>query len=257
VTLSASSLQGLLECPARWFLEREAGGRDQVNQSQGFGQVVHALVERVGRGELPSDVTVDDLMRHVDQVWPQIRFRTPWSGERERQAVRDALQRFLDWTRRPGARVVLGVEQRLTAEVEVGDHRVRLDGRVVVVDFKTTKYPPTGSLDDNPQLGLYQLAVAAGAVDHLGEGAGGADALPRRPGGAELVQLRFDGDHGAKVQPQPPLPDTDDVPVRRQLAQAVDRVRREEFPAVPDQKRCRTCPFVAMCPAHTRGTVLS
>ena len=264
VTLSASSLQGLLECPARWFLEREAGGRDQANQSQGFGQVVHALVERVGRGELGPEVTVDDLMEHVDAVWPQIQFRTPWSGERERVAVREALQRFLAWSRRPGARVVVGVEERLTAEVQVGEHRVRLhgyadrleldeDGRVVVVDFKTTKYPPTGSLDDNPQLGLYQLAVTAGAAD----GVGGLPEGRLRPGGAELVQLRFDGEHGAKVQPQPALPDESDVPVRHQIVNALDRVRREEFPAVPEQKRCRTCPFQTMCPAHTRATVLS
>jgi superfamily I DNA/RNA helicase/RecB family exonuclease len=264
VTLSASSLQGLLECPARWFLEREAGGRDQANQSQGFGQVVHALAERVARGELGADVTLDELMVHVDAVWPQIQFRTPWSGEREREAVRDALQRFLAWSRRPGARVVAGVEQRLTAEVQVGDHRVRLhgyadrleldeDGRVVVVDFKTTKYPPTGALDDNPQLGLYQLAVAAGAVD----GVDGLPEGPQRPGGAELVQLRFDGEHGAKVQPQPALPEGDDVPVRRQILSALDRVRREEFPAVPEQKRCRTCPFQTMCPAHTRAAVLA
>jgi RecB family exonuclease len=264
VTLSASSLQGLLDCPARWFLEREAGGRDRANQSQGFGQVVHALVERVGRGEIPPDVTVDELMEHVDGVWPQIQFRTPWSGARERTAVRDALQRFLDWSRRPGARVVVGVEERLTAEVEVGEHRVRLhgyadrleldeDGRIVVVDFKTTKYPPTGSLDDNPQLGLYQLAVAAGAAD----GVTGAPAGSARAGGAELVQLRFDGEHGAKVQPQAALPEGGEAPVRRQLVEAIDRVRSEEFPAVPEQKRCRTCSFQPMCPAHNRGTVLS
>jgi superfamily I DNA/RNA helicase/RecB family exonuclease len=264
VTLSASSLQGLLECPARWFLEREAGGRDRANQSQGFGQVVHTLVERVGRGELPADVTLEQLMSHVDAVWPQIAFRTPWSGERERAAVRDALARFLAWSRRPGARVVLDVETRLSAVVEVDGHQVRLhgyadrleldeDGQVVVVDFKTTKYPPRGGLEDNPQLGLYQLAVAAGAVEAVeGAPAGGV-----RPGGAELVQLRFDGDHGPKVQPQSPLPDGDDVPVRRQLAQALERVRQEEFPAVPDQQRCRTCSFCTLCPALNRGTVLS
>jgi hypothetical protein len=39
--------------------------------------------------------------------------------------------------------------------------------------------------------------------------------------------------------------------------EAIDRVRSEEFPAVPEQKRCRTCSFQPMCPAHNRGTVLS
>ncbi len=264
VTMSASSLQGLLECPARWFLEREAGGRDRANQSQGFGQVVHALVERVGNGEIPADVTVEELMAHVDQVWPQIAFRAPWSGEREREAVRAALTRFLRWSRRPGARVVLDVERRLSAVVEVEGHQVRLhgyadrleldeDGRVVVVDFKTTKYPATGRLDDLPQLGLYQLAVSAGAVDDID----GAPSGRLRPGGAELVQLRFDGDDGPKVQPQTALPSEEDVPIRHQLARAVERVRREDFPAVPDPGRCRTCAFTALCPALTHRPVLS
>jgi superfamily I DNA/RNA helicase/RecB family exonuclease len=264
VTLSASSLQGILDCPARWFLEREAGGRDRVNQSQGLGQVVHALIERVGSGDIPEDVTIEKLMTHVDAVWPQIAFRTPWSGDRERAAAREALERFLVWCRRPGARVVLGVEQQLSALVEVDGHRVRLhgyadrleldeDGRVVVVDFKTTKHPPGGSQDDNPQLGLYQLAVAEGGVDDLPLAPEGGC----RPGGAELVQLRFDGDDGAKVQPQAPLPQTPDVPVRQQLGLAASRVRREDFPALPDPAHCRTCSFLAMCPAHNRGTVLS
>ena len=267
VTLSASSLQGLLECPARWFLEREAGGRDRANQAQGFGQVVHALVERVGNGELPADVDVDELMVHVDSVWPQIAFRTPWSGDRERAAVRDALERFLTWAQRPGARTVLAVEQPLTAVVELPDggetvrlhgyaDRLELDeaGRVVVVDFKTTKYPPTGSQEDNAQLGLYQLAVAAGAVDDLP----GVPEQGARPGGAELVQLRADGEHGAKVQPQSPLDaDGGQAAIHDQLALAVQRVRREEFPAVPDPGRCRTCSFQALCPALNRGTVLS
>ncbi len=266
VTLSASSLQGILDCPARWFLEREAGGRDRANQSQGFGQVVHALAERVGNGELPADVTLDELMTHVDAVWPQIAFRTPWSADRERAAVQDALSRFLTWARRPGARVVLAVEQPLTAMVEVDGEQVRLHGyadrleldeagRVVVVDFKTTKYPPTGDQADNAQLGLYQLAVASGAVDELVSETTGASG-PVEPGGAELVQLRKDGDLGPKVQPQPALAETE-APIHRQLAEAVGRVRREEFPAVPEQNRCRTCSFTALCPALNRGTVLS
>ena len=52
VTLSASALEGLLTCPAQWFLQREAGGEVVSSTSQGFGKVVHALAERVATGEL-------------------------------------------------------------------------------------------------------------------------------------------------------------------------------------------------------------
>ena len=49
-TISASALEGLLTCPAQWFLQREAGGEVVSSTSQGFGKVVHALAERVADG---------------------------------------------------------------------------------------------------------------------------------------------------------------------------------------------------------------
>ena len=53
VELSASALAGLVECPAKWFLEREAGGRRaKSSQAQGFGNLVHAIADRVAKGEL-------------------------------------------------------------------------------------------------------------------------------------------------------------------------------------------------------------
>src|SRR5206468_2247442 len=68
------------------------------------------------------------------------------------------------------------------------------DQRLHVVDLKTGKtLPGKGDIPHHPQLGLYQLAVREGAL-------GG-----RAVGGAELVQLRHDGDHGAKVQSQDAL----------------------------------------------------
>ena len=102
------------------------------------------------------------------------------------------------------------------------------EGRVVVVDFKTTKQVPReGDLPAHPQLGLYQLAVAHGAVDDLLDGG------PARPGGAELVQLRKEVRGEAKVQRQDPQqPDeTGRLPVEVQLGEAVRRLREEGFPA--------------------------
>ncbi len=268
VSLSASALAGLLECPAKWFLEREAGGARKTSQAQGFGNVVHALADRIARGELEaSPGQVDELMAHVDQVWHQLTFRTPWSGLREREEVRAALTRFVDWHHRPGARTVLATERELRAEVVLpdGQHVVlhgfadRLeiddDGTVVVVDLKTGKYPPADKdLRENPQLGLYQLAVEHGAVDDLTEPGGEGFA----PGGAELWQLRKDVRGLLKVQAQPPQePDSDGRrPVELQLMAAVEAVRSERFEARPG-KQCDHCDFHALCPVQSAGTVLS
>jgi superfamily I DNA/RNA helicase/RecB family exonuclease len=262
--LTASTLTALGECPARWFLEREAGGARASTQGQGFGKVVHALADRIGRGEVGSaagvDDLVDELMAHVDQVWAQIPFRTPWSAVREREEARAALTRFLEWHRRPDARTVLATEQEVRAEVSLPDgsavtlhgyaDRLEIDddGRVVVIDLKTTKYPPLESeIGTNAQLGLYQLAVEQGAVDHL------VDA-PAVPGGAELWQLRKETRKQLKIQRQEPLGDGERA-IEEQLAEAVAVVRGEEFPTRPGG-HCDRCTFRLMCPAQSSGTVL-
>jgi superfamily I DNA/RNA helicase/RecB family exonuclease len=265
VTLSASALAGLGECPAKWFLEREAGGSQASSQSQGFGNVVHAIADRIARGDLDATPeTVGALMEHVDRVWDQLAFRTPWSRRREREEIERALTRFVRYHHRAGARTVLATEQELTAEVTLpGGASVRLhgyadrleiddEGRVVVIDLKTGKYPPAEKeIAENPQLGLYQYAVAAGAVDHL------LDA-PAEPGGAELWQLRKEVRGQLKVQAQPPQEPDDSgmLPVERQLTEAVALVREERFEARPG-KACERCSFTAMCPAKNAGTVLS
>ena len=268
VTLSASALDSILACPAQWFLEREAGGERASSASQGFGLVVHALADRIGKGELTG---TDDLMGYVDRVWSQITFRTPWSRSRERQEVEAALGRFLAWHARPGARTVIATEEHLSAEVTLPDgQQVRLNGyadrleldengHVVVIDLKTSKYPPADKdLPGNAQLGLYQLAVNSGAVDDLVAGHTGQAGQPARSGGAELVQLRKEVRGGAKIQAQAPQePDEEGhTTVEKQLMEAVRVVREESFVARPGG-HCDHCSFHAICPVKGAGTVLS
>jgi superfamily I DNA/RNA helicase/RecB family exonuclease len=264
IELSASALAGLVECPAKWFLEREAGGAARSSQAQGFGNLVHAIADRVAKGELGSGASaVEELMVHVDAVWDQLGFRTPWSRGREHEEVRKALTRFVTWHARPGARTVLATEQDMRAEVTLPDgqrvvlkgyaDRLEIDdaGRVVVVDLKTGKYPPS-KIEENPQLGLYQHAVDHGAVDHLVGGSATS-------GGAELWQLRKETKGELKVQEQKPQPTDDEGlrPVERQLMQAATALRLEEFPARPERSRCERCQFATFCPAQVAGSVLS
>ena len=264
VRLSASALEGLLTCPAQWFLQREAGGEVVSTSSQGFGTVVHALADRVARGDLTVESVDTDLMPLVDEVWGRLEFRTPWSRQRERDAVEAALRRFVAWHDRPDARTVLATETRLRAEVTLPDgQRVLLDGdadrlelddqgRVVVVDLKTGKYPPTGpEVEKHAQLGLYQLAVDHGAADEVA-------GQPVTAGGAELVQLRAAPADYPKVQAQGPQVAGDDGArlVETQLMQAVSAVRSEAFVARPGS-HCDRCAFTALCPTQASGSVLS
>jgi RecB family exonuclease len=222
---------------------------------------VHALADRIGRGEIePGETVVEELMGHLDAVWAEIPFRTPWSAEREREAAREALTRFVAWHQRPDARTVLATEHEVRASVTLpGGSAVVLhgyadrleiddDGRVVVIDLKTTKYPPADKeIPANAQLGLYQLAVEQGAVDDL---VGGRAV----PGGAELWQLRK-GNKQLKVQVQEPLEPGTERAIEDQLADAVAVIRAEEFPTRPGT-HCERCEFRLMCPAQSSGTVL-
>jgi RecB family exonuclease len=257
--MSATMLEALLACPTRWFLEQEAGGVQETSASQGFGLVVHALADRVGKGELSIE---DDLMDLVDEVWGRLTFRTPWSAAKERAEVEAALARFARWHARSD-RDVLATEHRLRAEVPLPNGvvvritgfadrlEIDADGNVVVVDLKTGKYPPTDKdLPSNAQLGLYQLAVDHGAVDDLVPSA--------RSGGAELVQLRKEVRGEAKVQRQPPQQPGDDgcTTVETQLMSAAAVIRSERLVARAGP-HCEQCGFQAMCPIKGTGTVLS
>ena len=119
------------------------------------------------------------------------------------------------------------------------------DGRVHVVDLKTGKKAfSRDDLKEHAQLGTYQLAVRAGALD---------DQLPGRPetGGAELVLLRLEDGPGPKVQGQAPLEPSPSW-VEELLDTAVRRVLGESFPPIPND-RCTMCAFRRCCPAQPDG----
>ncbi|WP_203336813.1 ATP-dependent helicase [Nocardioides limicola] len=257
VPVSATMVDAITTCAARWFFEREAGGASATHQAANLGNIVHAVAERVGRGELEPRLT-EELLAEVDRVWSRMSFRIPWARERERERVQAAMQRFFDWhTANP--RALAEVEKSFSAVVELEDGRsVRLtgkadrlevdsDGRVVVVDLKTGR-TKASKVDRHVQLAFYQYAVDAGAF---------ADA--RAPsGGAELVQLGLMESPGAAlVQRQEPHADAHPVraELRSLMAAATDVIRDERFPATPGG-HCTNCGFHTLCPTTTTDSVV-
>ncbi len=276
VPVSASLLDSLAACPARWFFEREAGGASATHQAAGVGQVVHALAERVGRGDVAADVTdpaqadavLEELMDSVDRIWGRLSFRTPWSSALERERVRVALARFVRW-HAAGTRRLVGLEAPFDVEVVLDDgRRIRLHGyadrlevddrgRLVVVDLKTGKNKPTkNEVVTHAQLALYQYAVDEGA---LAERLDDEVAAAAPAGGAELVHLGLREESAtATVQRQEAhLPGSTG---REALRARLGRPRRccseEAFPATPGPV-CRGCTFVPICPARSAGSVVA
>ncbi|QYJ05737.1 ATP-dependent helicase [Nocardioides panacisoli] len=259
VAMSASKLEGIQGCPARWFLEREAGGAGPGHQAANLGTILHKLAEQVANDKAPADV--DELMGHVERVWDRMEFRTPWARDREFARARAALERFLAWHAR-NDRALHATEVEFRTEITLEDgHRVRLhgfadrieidaDGDVVVVDLKTgrSKAP---KIEENLQLALYQHAVDEGALDErVGR--------PVASGGAELLQVGLVGAEDYVVQAQATQRDSGSAreDFRATLAGAVQRIREEDFPAMPGP-HCRWCDFQPLCPAQSTGSVVS
>ncbi len=252
VALSASAVSGYLTCPLQWFLRSELRAAGPDTASQGFGQVVHVLARLVSTGAVAPEI--EPLMDKLDVVWHGLAFDSPWQRERERENAREALEGFLRWHRERDADVV-GSE--VPFDVVHGGARLRgsidrveldADGRAVVLDYKTGSSPAKKKeLAEHPQLGVYQLAVREGGVPAAG---------PQPvPGGAALVQLRNPGRDGAKLQPQPPLPQTDppgDTWVDELVQRTAVGIVAESFPARVND-RCQTCAYQSACPAQDAG----
>ncbi|MFD8673666.1 ATP-dependent helicase [Streptomyces seoulensis] len=261
VVLSGSALDQLANtCALQWFLGREVKADAPATAAQGFGNVVHVLADEVASGRTPADLDV--LMERLDSVWNALAFDAPWKSAQEKETARAALERFLNWHVLDRAtRTPIASERDFDVTLEAGEYQVRIrgqmdrvetdgDGRAYVVDFKTGKNAPTAAeVARHPQLAVYQLAVAEGAVDDAFDGA------RPEPGGAELVQLRQGaakkdgGETQPKVQAQQPL---EGEWVGDLLATAAGKVLDERFTPTTGQ-HCAHCAFRASCSARPEG----
>ena len=247
VTLSPSTLQTLADCPLRWLAERH-GGTDRRELRSTLGSVVHALIA-------DPATSAEQLTADLEKLWDTLPFESAWYAENELDRHRGMLEAFVAWraaTRHELTEV--GTEVAVDGVIaEPGeDHpgvrvRGRVDrlerdaqGRLVIVDVKTGKSPVTkDEAQRHAQLGLYQLAIAEGA---LAEG--------DQPGGGRLVYVAKPNAAGATEREQSALtPDsaTDWQDTARQAAAAT---AGPQFTARVNDG-CAHCPMRPACPAHT------
>jgi RecB family exonuclease len=183
------------------------------------GTLLHAAMEHA------ESADVDGLWASVESRWSELVFEAPWLAERHKRIARrltEALSEYLRDAERDGKTVVgteLGFELTVDRAVVRGkiDRIERSpDGGVMIVDLKTGNPERTQSkIDEHPQLGAYQLALADGA---LADAVDSLDAVS--PQGAKLVFVK-EGVRGRLYREavQGPLDD-------EQLAAFRERVRR-------------------------------
>ena len=177
VSVSPSKLETFEKSGLAWFIDTMAAAPSGL--AAGIGTVVHAAMEQAGRipaAELTDDdISVERLWQHIDEHWSELYFEAPWLAERQRRLTHrlvEGLSEYLRDFRRAGSETISaeGTFSVTLGQVKLSGTIDRVErlpgGEVVIVDLKTGKTAPTKSkVAENPQLGGYQLALAAGAID--------------------------------------------------------------------------------------------
>jgi len=249
VRISPSKVEQFGTCELQWLL-RSSGGDGVKSASATIGTLVHDVIADLG------DVDAATLQAEIDRRWPQLGLPPGWVERRKREEAHAMAARAAAYVRSSAAAGWTVVGTETDASVDLG--RVRIRGRVDrleqhdggglrVLDYKTGSTKPKASeLARHPQLGVYQVAVEAGAFAELGT----------ESAGAALVQLGKAANASVTVQAQPPLHDDPDPGWARELVeQTAEGMAGASFAAKPGG-HCRTCPVVSCCPARPEGQTL-
>ncbi len=280
VAVSPSAVESLSNCALRAVLER-SGARGAPGQPQIEGIVVHALADGLAKG-----VPTAELDTAVDAFLAGQRQLPPWQIDRTRRlvtAMRDTIRR---WIAEVAAdRTLLGseveVDVPLPAKQDCRPVRIAgrvdwlsgaADGSVIVTDFKTgATVPSKADAVANPQLAVYQLAIALGAFrstalpGHDGPvraqtDVAGVGALERagsiqatgdraRSGGAELVYLRGGR---PQVRSQPPLDAASSAQWQETVRAAAEQLAAGTATATQG-RFCDRCRVRSSCPIQPQG----
>ena len=248
VRVGPSSIDGFASCQLRWALTKAGGDGPMIGQRD-IGTLIHEIAAE-------ADADADTMRTALEERWPRLGLPAGWSTDlkrREAGRMLDRLARFFDentaagW-RRLAAEEAMRVELgRVVLSGTVDRLDVAPDGAVRVIDYKTgSSKPRSADVPRHAQLGAYQLAVEAGAFEHL-------DVTPQSAGAA-LLHLGKAAGTKTTIQVQPPLAHDEDPAWARQLVlDTGEAMAGMTFTATPSDDICRTCPVRSSCPAQPEG----
>ena len=254
-TMSASTVNSVMTCPARWAGEKMLSESDDPFKPTTKGSACHTVLEKMFTRFTPDNLAgmdwaswcLDELaeqsMGPVDgHLIPEDR-RLEWV-----EACREAMGGYLSGKIENPADVrVVGLELPVNVELDGIRFTGFIDritedeqGQLWIEDYKTSK--SASAADDN----ACQQQLYAAALSSMGGVAG------RHPVGARLIYLRLGETHPV---------DTGPVPVARALARldhSTATLRRAAetnvFPASANQW-CRWCRIGPSCPSRRPGPV--
>lgn len=261
VRLSPSTLQGYSECALRWLLSTRGGQDPGDGTAAAIGTTIHEVIAQ------DPNAQPEDLIEELHRQWPADLVGSGWTGRRHLSEAEQMLWNY-DRYRRAAAEsgwAQARIEQEYRTEVAGATITARIDrveqnaaGQVRVVDLKTGRTVLSrADAERNPQLGVYQVAVGAGAPEGDADARvdGDANAHASAPGasgggadvvGAQLVYLTKTGKAGVRTQVEVARSE-DPRWVDTLIATAAEGMTGARFEATPGAW-CRTCSVVASCP---------
>jgi RecB family exonuclease len=165
INVRPSQLEAFVKCPLHWFLNYHgAGGND-------FAASVGTLVHRAM--ELAEAVDEATLWRQVESGWHTLKFESAWLEQAERRRAQHLVSNLSKYLTDFAASASTLMAREQTFEFDLGKAHIRgavdrieklADGRVMIVDLKTSKrIPSQAEAEKHAQLALYQLAYLNGA----------------------------------------------------------------------------------------------
>lgn len=260
IRLRPSQVGALLTCPRRSFLADRARAESGAGEAALLGSLVHALVQQA----VTQGSDLDALIERLDQEWHRLPPQAPWRATAEREAVIAALSRFFAWWQARRA-TFIGVEIPFRTDLVCDGRAVELVGQIdwlerteaglSVVDFKTSRRPPTrADVAAMDQLGIYQLAILNGGLAEFGTQVDGAAAVYLRVADRDPARPKEFGQPSLATVPHRDADVEQGYPtwVHHRVAAAAAVVAEGRYPAVAGP-HCRGCAFRASCPAQDQG----
>jgi ATP-dependent exoDNAse (exonuclease V) beta subunit len=240
--LSPSQADAYSACPRRYALERRLRLTESSSPYAQLGTLVHSALEAAEREVIGTErrhADLPDALAHLERIWATADFGTPQLNAAWLEHAREAITRLYEsW---PSDGVPIDLEKRvetIIGDVEwVGyiDRLERTPRGLKVIDYKTTKSPPT--IDEakrSIQLGFYATAVA----EEFSEPVEGAEMWFPRKEAKSVTKRSLDGDLLGEV---------------REVMEQVTRSIRGEHWEPSVSNRCEKCDFRLSCPAWPEG----
>lgn len=235
VRVSPSQMETFEKTPLAWFIDKMAAMPSGI--AANVGTIVHGALENTANARELADVTPEKLWEHVDDRWSELTFEAPWIAERQRRAVDTlvhGLSEYLTDFLRSGASLVnaegafeVTIDQ-VTLSGKIDRVERTAEGEIVIVDLKTGRNAPSQpSVDQNAQLGGYQLAGRRGAIP-------GVEGSEVSAGGALLYVSKGVRGKSYRLLTQKPLTDEELAGFETRVLGAGHGMAAAVFPGVSD-----------------------